>query len=341
MNNVVFIIPTGLGCSIGGHAGDATPAAKLIAETCDRLILHPNVVNASDINEQPANALYVEGSMLDRFLEGYAGLKEVKSNRILVAVNNNYTPDVINSISAARATLGAQVEVVILDTPLRMEGFVKDGIATGESSGVDELIEQFSELQGTFDALAIATEIHVEEGEALKYFSEGGVNPWGGIEAQVSRKVSYALLKPVAHAPVESQQTKDTPELLNLPYSTIVDPRMAAEVCAIGYLHCIIKGLHKAPRLGDAISRDSVLCMITPFNCFGRPHRACIHAGIPVIAVRQNEAYQPHDCKDNVCQFDEGFIFVENYVEAAGMVMLLKSGVTRDSVTYLKDTHIN
>ncbi|MCK5642102.1 MAG: DUF3326 domain-containing protein, partial [Gammaproteobacteria bacterium] len=49
--NTVFIIPTGIGCSIGGHAGDATPAFKLIASLSDIAITHPNVVNASDINE--------------------------------------------------------------------------------------------------------------------------------------------------------------------------------------------------------------------------------------------------------------------------------------------------
>ena len=68
--NVVFLIPTGIGAEIGGHAGDATPAAQLMAETCDTLILHPNVVNASDINEMPANSLYVEGSVIARLLMG-------------------------------------------------------------------------------------------------------------------------------------------------------------------------------------------------------------------------------------------------------------------------------
>ena len=82
-----MIIPTGVGAAIGGHAGDASPAAKLMAECCDKLIIHPNVVNASDINEMPPNALYVEGSMLDRFLWGDVGLEEVKSNRILVVTN--------------------------------------------------------------------------------------------------------------------------------------------------------------------------------------------------------------------------------------------------------------
>ena len=53
--NVVFIIPTGIGCEIGGHAGDASTSAKLLASACDKLIIHPNVVNASDINEMGEN----------------------------------------------------------------------------------------------------------------------------------------------------------------------------------------------------------------------------------------------------------------------------------------------
>ncbi len=61
--NAVLLVPTGIGAEIGGHAGDATAVARLMAESCDKLVLHPNVVNASDINELPANALYVEGSI--------------------------------------------------------------------------------------------------------------------------------------------------------------------------------------------------------------------------------------------------------------------------------------
>ena len=51
----VLIIPTGIGAEIGGHAGDGNPVAKLIASCCDKLITHPNVVNAADINEMPSN----------------------------------------------------------------------------------------------------------------------------------------------------------------------------------------------------------------------------------------------------------------------------------------------
>ena len=53
--NVVFLVPTGINATIGGHAGDAGPVARLLASVCDTLILHPNVVNASDINEMPEN----------------------------------------------------------------------------------------------------------------------------------------------------------------------------------------------------------------------------------------------------------------------------------------------
>ena len=78
--NVVMIVPTGIGCEIGGHAGDASPAAKLLASVCDNLIIHPNVVNASDINEITENMWYVEGSILDRFL-----LNQIKLRKPLLS----------------------------------------------------------------------------------------------------------------------------------------------------------------------------------------------------------------------------------------------------------------
>ena len=73
--NAMMIVPTGIGADIGGHAGDATPVARLLASVCDTLITHPNVVNASDINELPENGLYVEGSVLAQLLMGTVGLQ--------------------------------------------------------------------------------------------------------------------------------------------------------------------------------------------------------------------------------------------------------------------------
>ena len=128
----VLLIPTGINCEIGGHAGDANPVAKLMGSCCDKLIVHPNVVNASDINEMPSNALYVEGSILDRFLEGEIELEEVKSNKILCVANPPITYLTQNAVSAARATIGADIEILELNTPLEMIATQSDGIASGD-----------------------------------------------------------------------------------------------------------------------------------------------------------------------------------------------------------------
>jgi len=317
--NVVFIIPTGVGCAIGGHAGDATPAAKLIASVCDKLILHPNVVNASDINEQPPNALYVEGSMLDRFLEGSIGLQEVRNNKVLVVVNPPAKPETINAVNAARTTIGLDAHVTVLETPLTMEGWIVNGVASGEATGVQELIDQVSVYQ--FDALAIATPIDVANRIALDYFrGQQSVNPWGGIEAIVSRKVSEALNKPVAHAPVESDDTKDDSELFDILYKEIVHARKAPEVCSNCYIHCILKGLHKAPRVTRAgLTFKDVDALVSPVGCIGRPHHACFEVGIPVIAVEENTTSGTFR--------DSRIIYVQNYWEAAGYLSCIRAGI--------------
>jgi hypothetical protein len=295
----------------------------MIASVCDKIILHPNVVNASDINEMPANALYVEGSMLDRFLEGSFGLEEVYSNRVLVAVSPPLMPETINAVNAAQMTIGMDVTTIELKYPLNMQGWVKDGIATGSAWGVEELITQVSRMN--FDALAIASPISVSPRASLEYFhGQQSVNPWGGIEAIVSRRISEALNKPVAHAPIESGSTKDNTELFDILYNEVVDPRKAAEICSNCYIHCILKGLHQAPRIGQDITFKDIDALITPTGCIGRAHNACFEVGIPVIAVEENTtAYKFRDSR---------IIYVKNYLEAAGYLSCIKAGVHPSSV---------
>src|SRR5262245_16522280 len=122
---VVLLVPTGINANIGGHAGDAGPVARLLAGVCDTLILHPNVVNASDINEMPANALYVEGSVICRLLMGTVGLRRVRSNRVLVVIDRHeeiaYSNAAINAVNAARACYGFDCpRIVMLDRPVHL-----------------------------------------------------------------------------------------------------------------------------------------------------------------------------------------------------------------------------
>jgi len=321
--NVALIVPTGIGCEIGGHAGDANPVAKLIGKCCDKLITHPNVVNASDINEMPENTLYVEGSILDRFLRNEIYLKEVFYNKILLAVNKPVAPDTVNAVNAAKMTIGADIEIVELDTELKMTGFYKDGKADGKVEGWKELCNQVGEMN--FDALAIQSDITVDKETKLQYLTgTGGVNPWGGIEAITSKLIADYLNKPVAHAPFIDWKLKQD-DLKD--FNEVVDPRMSAEMVSVCYLHCILKGLHKAPRVDykRGLSVDDIDFLITPIDCVGPPHLACMASGVPIIAVRENKSVLNDKMLDD-------FIVVDNYIEAAGLLMSYKAGINPKSV---------
>ena len=67
---VINIVPTGIGCSIGGYAGDATPTTNLLASTVDYLITNPNTVNASNFINLKNNVVYTEGHSIDLFCQG-------------------------------------------------------------------------------------------------------------------------------------------------------------------------------------------------------------------------------------------------------------------------------
>ncbi len=318
----VIIIPTGIGAELGGHAGDANPLVKLVASCCDKLIVHPNVVNASDINEMTDNTLYVEGSILDRFLYGDISLKEVRQNKILVVVNtlNNKT---INAVSAGRTTIGINVEIVELKIPLKMIAKIENRVAIGDVYGVDSLIEQIEEYD--FDALAIHTPIEVPREVNLNYLRNGGINPWGGVEAKASKMIASKLNKPVAHAPLDNISPEDK-ELYF--FNEIVDPRIAPEDISISYLQCVLKGLNRAPRISQNnkyLTCGEIDFMITPDMCYGKPHKACEKEGIPVIVVKENTTVLNNPMPNS-------FIFVENYWEAVGIIMSMKAGIHPSSV---------
>jgi len=320
--NVVFIIPTGVGAEIGGHAGDATPAARLIGSVCDRIILHPNVVNAADINEMPPNSLYVDGHMLNRFLSGDIGIKPVRSNKVLVAINpRENNADAINAVAACRASLGVDAEIVILKERLILRtAFDESGAATGEVHGTDALIDQVYDMD--FDALAIITEIETPKEVAMDYFKNAGVNPWGAVEAIACYSISEALCKPVAHAPI------DTGTFTNL--KIITDPRISAEMVSTAFLFCVIKGLHTAPRWSGRLQRDDALwvsnvdLLVSPDMKFGTPHMLCLKHDIPILVVEENTTVLPP--ADGKC------VRVANYLEAAGWIASRRAGINPAAV---------
>jgi len=309
----VMIIPTGIGAKIGGHAGDATLPAHLLAGVCDTLIIHPNVVNAADLNEMPHNALYVEGSMLDRFLRGDIDLKLIRSNRILV-VCNKMTPETINCVRAARMLLGMDIEIEKLNRPLTMTSQITQGVCGGDVTGMNTLISQCTFLK--YDALAIHTEVEVPEDVSRRYLSDLiGINPWGGVEAIVSRRVSQELGVPVAHAPLDTDPK----------FNEVVPEPVSPELISVSMLFSVLKGLHKAPRIAheydkNTLDVNAVDVLVSP-DCWGTPHQACLENNIPIIRVTDNTTSLP-------APNDSKFIDVKNYLEATGMLVAIKKGIT-------------
>lgn len=325
--NVVMIIPTGIGAEIGGHAGDGTPAAKLLASVCDKLIIHPNVVNGSDLNEMTENMLYVEGSQLDEFLDGKISLKQVKSNRILLVVNAPVKNEIVNSVNAARVCLGVEIIIMELNKPLELNAIKnEDGQVSGRIDGWRSLVRQVRSFLLDNDgcwALAVNTPITCDLEVAKEYMQGiGGVNPWGGVEAVVSKLIAKQLQIPVAHAP--------NGHVISSTYDEIVDPRMSAEMVSCCYLQCILKGLHKAPQLydfgtSDMITNNDIDFLISPAGCYGKPHKICEQRGIPIIVVDENKT-----CFNRKIP---NAIHVLNYIEATGLIQLKKIGITIESVT--------
>jgi hypothetical protein len=339
--NVALIVPTGVGAVIGGHAGDAGPVVKLLSAVCDYVITHPNVVNASDINEIPGNALYVEGSVLSRLLLGTIGLQPVRGNRVLVVLDDHpdeiFTNAAVNSVNAARATYGLDCPgIVRVKKGIRLKaGYAKSGRAVGEISEIDLLLELLQRRRHEYDAIALSSVIEVPREYHVQYFQSLGtmVNPWGGVEAMLTHTISTLLDVPSAHSPMFEIR-----EIANSDPG-IVDPRVAAEAVSCTFLQCILKGLQRSPRIvnnpehGQRGLMDvcNISCMVMPDKCIGIPTLAALMQGIPVIAVRENVSIMENDLAR--LPWKEGQLtIVENYWEAAGVIAALKSGIAPASV---------
>ena len=228
----ILVIPTGIGCEIGGFAGDALPAAKLLASASRCLVTHPNVMNGGTLSEKNERIFYVEGYSLDRFARAEIGLKKVNQQKIGIIFDKNIENEILlrhlQVADASIATLGIDIaSYVITDEPV---GIVISNELSGLSSGYvrnpETLIKAGKSLinQG-ITAIAIVTRFPDEiDIENVNLYREGkGIDVIAGVEAVISHLISKYLKVPCAHAPA----------LAPIDLKVDLDPRAAAE--EIGY----------------------------------------------------------------------------------------------------------
>ena len=160
------------------------------------------------------------------------------------------------------------------------------------------------------------------------------LNPWGGVEAMLTHAISSLFNVPSAHSPMFESEA-----IANMDVG-VVDPRMAAEAVSLTFLQCILKGLHRAPRIvidelamrmPGILTASDVSCVVIPDGCLGLPTIAALEQNIPVIAVRENRNIMQNDLA-RLPWAPGQFHLVENYWEASGVINALRSGITPESV---------
>jgi hypothetical protein len=192
----------------------------------------------------------------------------------------------------------------------------------------------------------MSSKIDISEGLNREYFQSCGqmINPWGGVEAMLTHSLSLLFDVPTAHAPMGEDMNE-----INAVFG-VVDPRMSAEAVSNCFLHCVLKGLHRSPRIvsdrmlfghAGVLTAADVSCLVIPDGCIGLPTLAALEQGIAVIAVRENRNRMKNDLEK--LPFKAGKLFiVENYLEAAGLMTALRTGVSPSSVRRpLEDTKVS
>ncbi|KAI7738881.1 hypothetical protein M8C21_002044, partial [Ambrosia artemisiifolia] len=336
----VLIVPTGVGASIGGYAGDALPVARTLASVADCVISHPNVLNAAMLYWPMPNVLYVEGYALDRFAESLWALQPVHQNKVGLVLDAGIEEELrvrhLQVVDAARASLGLPiVEYIVTDTPLEVEKWVnpKTGQATGRIKHPDSLLRAVQSLcdRSMVNAVAVVARFPDDDIDDVDEYRQGkGIDLLAGVEAIISHLVVKNFRIPCAHAPA----------LLPPPLTQSLCPKSAAEELGYTFLPCVLAGLANAPQYltnkfnfqeNGCIVASDVDSIILPANaCGGDAVLAFASKKTKpvIICVQENETV----LNDTPDKLGIDVVKVSNYWEAIGVVAAHKAGVDPNSL---------
>lgn len=333
----VNIVPTGIAADIGGYAGDAGPANKLLASCCDYIIANPNVVNAATMYNIPENLIYAEGSSIDRFFKEEIAFRKVKNNKIGIVFDRGIPENTLNinfnALSAARTVYGLDITGhTITNSEVGIEfNITEDGFSSGTIKNTETLLTACKKMiDAGAEALAVVC-YFPDTPDDDQYAKGNSADPVGGIEAIISHLVSKEFNVPCAHAPAFSYEE-------SLPSTNIVDPRTASEYFSPTFLPCILYGLNKAPKLVNIkevkpydITIGMIDALVYPHNCLGAiPVLSAVEKKLPVFAIKNNSTILNVDSKK--LGIENQTTLCENYLEACGHIVALRQGICPSTI---------
>ena len=137
----LLIIPTGIGCRVGGYAGDAIPAARLLASASECLITHPNVMNGGSLYWPDSCIQYVEGYSLNLFAAGEVFLKPVRQQKVGLLLDAGLESDLqkrhLQVADGCVASLGLNIGPVIT-TERAIQINLKKGLSGSSWGDIEE-----------------------------------------------------------------------------------------------------------------------------------------------------------------------------------------------------------
>ena len=331
----LMLVPTGIGCAIGGYAGDALPSARLLAAASGCLITHPNVMNGASLYWSDSRVHYVEGYGLDRFAVGEWALRPVWRQRIGLLLDAGIESELaqrqIQVAEGCRASLGLDIGPVIsTDAPLDVtleRG--ASGASWGRLGGPDALLRAGERLkQAGATAIAVVARFPEDpESEELAAYRQGsGVDALAGAEAVISHLLVKHLQIPCAHAPA----------LDPLPLDPQLDPRAAGEELGYTFLACVLVGLSRAPDLvtsdrqpGDLDAARLGAVVVPDGALGGEAVLACVERNLPVVCVANPSVLS---VSAEALGLSQGVLHASSYSEAAGLVLALREGLSPASL---------
>ena len=285
-----FIVPTGIGASIGGYAGDAGAYARKFAKNT-QLIVNPNVVNAGGFSAITDTMLYTEGYTLDSFFKGEVNLLTSENNKIGIIYDKAIPQDVlnihINTQNAVKTVYGIDIHAYeITKEEVGVEfRMTEDGISIGEVKNIKTIGDACEVLLSKgCEAIAIVCLFEDAEDVNTDYSNGTGADPVGGVEAIISHYISKHYKVPCAHSPAFADYSIK-PDL--------VSPKSASEYITPTFLPCILLGLSQAPKITSdltcGINISDLDFLVMPYNSLGStPVFEAIKHQIPVYAIKEN-----------------------------------------------------